>query len=531
MHRRALPRAIPESVQQVFRVLLDVNADQHVGAILRVAGGWVRDQLLGVDSNDIDITIETPEDLMQRRGNFITGADFANAIRIYHEVRNLPTHTISVIKTNPEKSKHIETAQMTINGVPVEFCHLRQDEYTESSRVPVVRRGTPLEDAMRRDFTVNAMFYNLHTREVEDFTGSGFEDMEARVLRTPLSPRETFLDDPLRLLRGIRFSGQLGYALHDDVLRAASDAEVLAALQTKVARERIGIELGKMLKGNDPTRCIGYLSDLHLLQQSVLFEAYLSKKRKGEIDRIISALPEDQLEADSILKRIRFMGCELYALLLADGVIEVPKGNDRLLASMFFLTAGLYGDAPAEERLDRLPALATNGVKLPGSVAETVNKMISAYQALRPVAQAIVDCATKAASRPCPQGAEDFIFVGEVREAIFSALQQTAKGAPPCAFPCTLGAALADASTAETLGDNLRVALAAIEADGAGSLRQSATRAAVVRGQDIPDALGVEKKHTGFFLTAQMRFLLHHPLASADEVISHLRGIPPPPSV
>jgi len=80
--------------------------------------------------------------------------------------------------------------------------------------------GTPEQDALRRDFTLNALFFNAHTRRIEDFTGRGWDDLRAGVLRTPLEPRVTLLDDPLRALRGVRFASRYGFVLDDGFARA-----------------------------------------------------------------------------------------------------------------------------------------------------------------------------------------------------------------------------------------------------------------------------------------------------------------------
>ena len=105
---------------------------------------------------------------------------------------------------------------------------------------------------MRRDLTINALFYNVHTRRVEDLTERGLSDLRERRIRTPLEPQRTFLDDPLRVLRCVRFAARLGYTLDEAILGSMCDGagdEVRAALRTKVSRERVGIEVDKMLYG------------------------------------------------------------------------------------------------------------------------------------------------------------------------------------------------------------------------------------------------------------------------------------------
>ena len=86
---------------------------------------------------------------------------------------------------------------MQLHGLSIDLVHLRSESYTSSSRIPTVEIGTPLQDAERRDFTVNALFYNLQTQQVEDFTEQGLRDLQDGVMRTPLDPNVTFLDGAL----------------------------------------------------------------------------------------------------------------------------------------------------------------------------------------------------------------------------------------------------------------------------------------------------------------------------------------------
>ena len=109
--------------------------------------------------------------------------------------------------------------------------------------------GTASEDAYRRDLTINALFYNINEARVEDFTGRGVEDLRAGIIRTPLPPLETFLDDPLRVLRSIRFAARLGFRCEQELLNAAAAPVVREALHSKISRERIGKELSLMMTG------------------------------------------------------------------------------------------------------------------------------------------------------------------------------------------------------------------------------------------------------------------------------------------
>lgn len=212
---------------------------------LRFTGGWVRDKLLGSTSHDIDISI-----------NNMTGFRFANLIKDYLErdegrLRYEPNILggLAKIEANPEKSKHLETVTTHIFGLDIDLVNLRKETYSETSRNPTMEFGTPEEDAMRRDATVNALFYNLSSATVEDFTGRGLQDMELKVIKTPLPALQTFKDDPLRVLRAVRFASRLGYDIDGNDKEAMRDETIKDALRVKISRERIGTEIIKTLKG------------------------------------------------------------------------------------------------------------------------------------------------------------------------------------------------------------------------------------------------------------------------------------------
>jgi tRNA nucleotidyltransferase (CCA-adding enzyme) len=150
------------SESRLFSLLLDTCQHFALTSTLRVAGGWVRDKLLGLASDDIDIALDT-----------MMGREFAQHVQAYMAVQKLPLPSIGVIAANPEQSKHLETATMRLFDHWVDFVHLRAESYSSHSRIPTVVVGTPLQDALRRDFTINALFYNIQQAEVEDFTGKG----------------------------------------------------------------------------------------------------------------------------------------------------------------------------------------------------------------------------------------------------------------------------------------------------------------------------------------------------------------------
>ena len=241
---------LTDQESRLRQLLLDVSA--FIGTLngykkpeLRFTGGWVRDKLLGSTSVDIDIGIDT-----------MTGFEFGNLMKDYlaqpeskakYDKRVLGS--LAKIEANPERSKHLQTVTTRILGFDIDLVNLRKEKYAEDSRNPVMQPGTPEEDALRRDATVNALFYNLSSCKVEDLTGRGLADMERKVIKAPLTPLQTFKDDPLRVLRAIRFASRLGYDIAAEDQLAMSNQEIKDALRRKISRERVGVEITKMLKG------------------------------------------------------------------------------------------------------------------------------------------------------------------------------------------------------------------------------------------------------------------------------------------
>ncbi|KAL2829177.1 hypothetical protein BDW59DRAFT_170588 [Aspergillus cavernicola] len=236
--------------------------------VLRFTGGWVRDKLLGVESHDVDVAINTmtgyqfgvklkeyldiPENLDKYRKNHKDG-ELQEAIISLHK-----------IEANPEKSKHLETVTTRIFGLDIDLVNLRKETYSEESRTPQMEFGTAKEDALRRDATINALFYNLNESTVEDLTGRGLEDMRDQIIRTPLEPYQTFKDDPLRVLRLIRFASRLGFRIDTGTENAMQHSDIRTALKLKISRERVGIEVEKMLRGPDPRGALDIIDRLNL---------------------------------------------------------------------------------------------------------------------------------------------------------------------------------------------------------------------------------------------------------------------------
>lgn len=222
---------------QLFQLMRDVCRDLGLNTTLRVAGGWVRDKLLGLPSTDIDIALDD-----------ISGEKFAALLVEWASSKNNGTATSEpqTVRANPEQSKHLETTIIRLLDKEIDFSRLRTDTYASDNRIPTIRAATAREDALRRDLTINSLFYNINTDSVEDWSGRGLSDLQAGRIVTPLDPKVTLADDPLRALRTIRFSSRYGFKL-DPTLFAALHSFDCNLLIHKVSRDRIGIELRKML--------------------------------------------------------------------------------------------------------------------------------------------------------------------------------------------------------------------------------------------------------------------------------------------
>ena len=187
---------------------------------LYLVGGAVRDALLGLPPQaDVDL---------------VTTAPLEPLVEILRPLSSIP----------PVVYERFGTAMLRIAETPVELVRARRESYEGGSRKPQVEPATLHDDALRRDFTANALLRRLSDGELLDPTGYGLDDLRARLLRTPLDPVETFRDDPLRMLRAVRFRWKLDFAyaegLEDAIRREAGRLAI-------VSEERVRDELRKMI--------------------------------------------------------------------------------------------------------------------------------------------------------------------------------------------------------------------------------------------------------------------------------------------
>lgn len=334
----------------VLRLLKEFSESEYspTKRDIRVAGGWPRDKLLGIPCNDLDIVLED-----------VTGEAFATPFRKWlNESGKIARVQTMVVRANPDKSKHLETAIMDLPalGLSIDFVNLRSENYSADSRVPNhVEFGSPLSDALRRDFTINALFYNLNTSEIEDYTTQGLSDLESFTLRTPLPTKQTFLDDPLRVIRAARFLGKLPQMVPDPLLEAgAGDADVINALRDKVAIDRVRQELGKVFSYSQPERVLETLRKWNVLSvilpTSKNFTAaakytsiFTQGMSKTDLDNLTCSLGSKVVAV--VAEILRSDSTVLSQLFSSDNIVWTPKTfNTFDQAGALYFTALLIDD-------------------------------------------------------------------------------------------------------------------------------------------------------------------------------------------
>ena len=229
--------------RQLFEIIKTVGSD--TGIRVYIVGGYVRDKLLARPSNDLDIVC------------------IGDGIKVAHKVAGYlrPVPRVVVFK-------RFGTAQIKHNGLEIEFVGARKESYRSDSRKPVVEPGTLEDDQNRRDFTINALAISLNEEnygEISDpFDGLGH--LEEKLIKTPLDPGKTFSDDPLRMMRAIRFSVQLDFQIDRETLGSIS---MCRNRMNIVSQERITIELEKILAVSNPSAGFRLMFETGLL--SIIF--------------------------------------------------------------------------------------------------------------------------------------------------------------------------------------------------------------------------------------------------------------------
>ncbi|WP_406684485.1 CCA tRNA nucleotidyltransferase [Seonamhaeicola sp. MEBiC1930] len=289
----------------VFKVITQSAEELQMEAY--VIGGFVRDFILKRgDAKDIDVVAVG------------SGIELAKQV-----AKNLPTNPkIQIFKT-------YGTAMLRYNDIEIEFVGARKESYSENSRNPVVENGSLEDDQNRRDFTINALALSLNLNTFGDLLDpfNGIQDLDNKIIRTPLDPDITYSDDPLRMLRAIRFATQLDFTIEAESLNAISKNSSRIKIITK---ERIVVEINKILESTKPS--VGFL----LLEQTGLLKYILPEliALKG-VEEVEGQKHKDNfyhtLEVvDNISKKTNNLWLRWAALLHDIGKAPTKKFNKRI---------------------------------------------------------------------------------------------------------------------------------------------------------------------------------------------------------
>lgn len=230
-------------INVIFKAISE--AGEHLNQPVYIVGGFVRDYYLQRLTNEAIADVDV-----------VTIGSGLNLAKIAAKKLGVP---------HVHEFKQFGTAHFEFNHVSVEFVGARKESYRRDSRKPIVENGTLLDDQNRRDFTINALYWSLNTSAygllLDPF--GGIQDLQRGIIRTPVDPNITFTDDPLRMLRAIRFAGQLGFEIasetFDGIKQCADRIKI-------ISKERITEELNKMLACERPSVPFSMLFQSGLLQ-------------------------------------------------------------------------------------------------------------------------------------------------------------------------------------------------------------------------------------------------------------------------
>ena len=222
----------------ILKIISETASEAGVEAF--VIGGFVRDNILQRPSKDIDIVVAG------------SGIELAQKVA-------------AKLKTEVKTFKNFGTAMIRYKDLDIEFVGARKESYRSNSRNPIVENGSIEDDQNRRDFTINALAININKNNFGEVIDpfNGLEDLKNGIIRTPLEPSITFSDDPLRIMRAIRFATQLNFRIEDKTFSAITKTKDRIGI---ISKERISDELNKIILSEIPSKGFILLSKSGLLQ-------------------------------------------------------------------------------------------------------------------------------------------------------------------------------------------------------------------------------------------------------------------------
>lgn len=294
-----------ELSKPIFKIIQTVSDELNYQTY--VVGGWVRDLMLNRTQQKTDI-------------DFVCiGSGITLAKKVYAKIGKNAKLSIY---------KNFGTALITVNGENYEFVGARKESYRKTSRKPIVETGTLEDDQKRRDFTINAMYINLNTNNygklLDPFNGQ--KHLQEKKIKTPLNPNTTYHDDPLRMIRAIRFATQLNFKIEENsYLSIKKNCERLSI----ISQERITEELNKIILSKTPSLGFKMLFETNLLHQ--FFQDFVQLKgveivgkheHKDNFDHTIKVLDNISLKTDDLWLR--------WAAILHDIAKPLTKRYDKV---------------------------------------------------------------------------------------------------------------------------------------------------------------------------------------------------------
>ena len=307
--------SLTEKEKECFSIIMNILKKNNLtSTICRVAGGWVRDKLLGKESDDIDIAL-----------NDMKGSTLANLI---NEELYLGKNKVGIIQQNVEKGKNLETATIKVCQTWIDLVNLRCEDKNKI--------GTPITDAERRDLSINSLFYNINEGKVEDFTNKGIHDLENGIIETPIDAEITFRDDPLRILRMLRFSikykFRIGFNINNYIEK--NKEEIIKNFYDNISKERIEKELYKVFNMNNSSFAIAYLYSFNILDIILLTKNY---DQENNYDNIFLKIANLYILGEYLLEKTKIFEIEMnpenfnkidYSLLLLTLYFRNIKNNN-----------------------------------------------------------------------------------------------------------------------------------------------------------------------------------------------------------
>lgn len=350
-------------MEKIIKKIADSIKSTPYENITYVVGGFVRDKVMGVISNDLDIVVERQEG----------GIKLANYL---HQ---------KGISSKPVIFPRFSTAQIIVDSHKIEFVMTRKESYQSNSRKPEVDHATIKEDVLRRDFTINTLLMNISTGEILDLTGQARKDINKKLIRSTSNPDEIFAEDPLRMLRAVRFAVQLDFRI------ATSTREGIirnAGILSSISRERQRDEMENILLSPDPARGIKLLSKFNLIETIIpelkfnsrlnaVLDVIGNSKRDLPIRLSILLINNDLAEVNNILRRLKFSNQQIKTAKLLIKNFRVMR--ERIKRKHIFSDAELRkliyeNENQLKAIVNILNTFFTNGISLQ-DYAEDFNKI------------------------------------------------------------------------------------------------------------------------------------------------------------